>query len=278
MTYREICRALEIAGVDTPQWDAQLLIEHFCGKDRLFLLGNPDQALDSKELEQAVAKRCQREPLQYLIGTWSFYNQTYEVSPACLIPRSDTEILVEEAIKRLPQNAFFADLCTGSGCIAVSVLAERYDTRAVAVDLSSDALTLAKRNAERNGVSERFRGILGDVLHFSTELMESIPRPHAILSNPPYIPTSVLKDLSPEIGREPRMALDGGDDGLIFYRELFRVAREWLADDGFCLFEIGYDQGNSLRALAAENGFSCEIKRDLGGCDRVAILYPRHIE
>ena len=278
MTYREICRALEIAGVDTPQWDAQLLIEHFCGKDRLFLLGNPDQELDSKELEQAVAKRCQREPLQYLIGTWSFYNQTYEVSPACLIPRSDTEILVEEAIKRLPQNAFFADLCTGSGCIAVSVLAERYDTRAVAVDLSSDALTLAKRNAERNGVSERFRGILGDVLHFSTKLMESIPRPHAILSNPPYIPTSVLKDLSPEVGREPRMALDGGDDGLIFYRELFRVAREWLADDGFCLFEIGYDQGNSLRALAAENGFSCEIKRDLGGCDRVAILYPRHIE
>lgn len=278
MTYRKICQALENAGVDTPQWDAQLLIEHFCGKDRLFLLGNPDQELDSKELEQAVAKRCQREPLQYLIGTWSFYNQTYEVSPACLIPRSDTEILVEEAIKRLPQNAFFADLCTGSGCIAVSVLAERSDTSAVAVDLSSDALTLANRNAERNGVSERFRGILGDVLHFSTELMDSIPRPHALLSNPPYIPTSVLKDLSPEVGREPQMALDGGDDGLVFYRELFRVAKQWLADDGFCLFEIGYDQGDSLRALAAENGFSCEIKKDLGSCDRVAILYPHHIQ
>ncbi len=278
MTYREICQALERAGVDTPQWDAQLLIERFCKKDRLFLLGNPDQELNSQELKQAVEKRCQREPLQYLIGVWGFYNQTYEVSPACLIPRSDTEILVEEAIKRLPQNAYFADLCTGSGCIAVSVLAERHDTRAVALDLSSEALSLAIRNAERNGVSDRFRGILGDVLHLSEETINAASRPHAILSNPPYIPTSVLSRLSPEVGHEPRMALDGGNDGLIFYRALFRVAKQWLADDGFCLFEIGYDQGDALRMLAKENGFFCEIKKDLGGQDRVAILSHQDIK
>ncbi len=278
MTYREICQALERAGVDTPQWDAQLLIEHFCGKDRLFLLGNPDRELNSEELERAVAKRCEREPLQYLIGSWCFYKQTYEVSPACLIPRSDTEILVEEAIKRLPQNAFFADLCTGSGCIAVSVLAERCDTHALAVDLSRDALSLAIRNAERNGVSERFCGIHGDVLRFPAASFHEFPLPQAILSNPPYIPSSDLPKLSPEVGREPRMALDGGKDGLTFYRALLKLAKTWLAENGFCLFEIGYDQGDALRALAAENGFSCEIKKDLGGQDRVAILSPNGIK
>lgn len=274
MTYRNICDAFTKAGIDSPQWDAQLLIEHFCGKDRLSILASPDLEFDSAELDTAVSQRCQRIPLQYLLGTWDFYKQTYQVSPACLIPRSDTEILVEEAIKRLPPNAFFADLCTGSGCIAISTLAERQDTQAVGVDLSKDALSIAERNAERNGVSSRFCGIYGDLLHFSTDIVERFPKPVAILSNPPYIRRSTLDELSPEVKHEPQMALDGGEDGLIFYRALLKIAKIWLQKDGFCLFEIGYDQGADLRQLAAQHGFSCEIKKDFGGCDRVAILHP----
>lgn len=277
MTYAEICRALAASGIDSPEWDAQLLIEHFCNKDRLYILANPNENLVSEELRQAAEKRCDREPLQYLIGTWPFYRQEYEVSPACLIPRSDTEILVEEAIGRLPQNAFFADLCTGSGCIAVSVLAERGDTHALAVDLSKDALSLAERNAIRNRVSDRLSIKHADILQFPTEWIENGPRPQAILSNPPYIRTSVLKELAPEVGFEPQMALDGGEDGLIFYRALLKIAQKWLAPSGFCLFEIGYDQGNELRVLAENMGFSCTIRKDFGGCDRVAILYPNDI-
>lgn len=273
MTYQEICRAFRGAKIESPEWDAQLLIEHFCGLDRIAILADPQKDLTCPALDEAVRRRCAREPLQYLLGVWEFYHQTYEVSPHCLIPRSDTEILVEEAVKRLPRGAFFADLCAGSGCIGISVLSERPDTSALAVELSPDALELARRNAKRNGVEGRYTAIHGDVLELSADWISG-KKPMAILSNPPYIRTDVIEGLSPEVGHEPRMALDGGADGLIFYRALIDLACMWLADGGFCLFEIGYDQGEALKELAAEHGFSCEIKKDLGGCDRVAILCP----
>ena len=127
---------------------------------------------------------------------------------------------------------------------------------------------MAARNAARNGVADRLTLRAADVLNFVPEY----PRPAAILSNPPYIRTSELETLSPEVRSEPRMALDGGEDGLRFYRALLRIAREWLEPDGFCLFEIGYDQADDLRRMAAENGFTCSILRDYGGNDRVAEL------
>ena len=184
MTYGEICTVLRNAGVENAEWDALLLLEHFSGADRSRVLFTPEQDYRSDELFSAIQKRAQRVPLQYLLGEWAFYRQTYEVSPDCLIPRPDTELLVEEAVRTLPQGAFFADLCTGSGCIAVSVLAERSDTRAVAVDLSAAALAVAKRNASRNGVSNRFFGVRADVLRPAQALFRIFPKPAAILSNP----------------------------------------------------------------------------------------------
>ncbi len=274
MTYGEICTVLRNAGVENAEWDALLLLEHFCAADRSRVLFTPEQDYRSDELFSAVQKRAQRVPLQYLLGEWAFYRQTYEVSPDCLIPRPDTELLVEEAVRTLPQGAFFADLCTGSGCIAVSVLAERSDTRAVAVDLSAAALAVAKRNASRNGVSNRFFEVRADVLRPAQALFRIFPKPAAILSNPPYIRTDVLDSLSPEVRQEPRMALDGGGDGLLFYRALLGIASDWLEADGLCLFEIGFDQGEAVAALAEERDFSCRIRRDYGGCDRLAILKP----
>jgi len=277
MTYSDICARLRAAGVENAEWDAQLLIERACGADGLAILGEPNRDYDGEWLEAAVLKRCAGEPLQYLLGEWEFYRQTYEVTPACLIPRPDTEILVEEAIRLLPEGAFFADLCTGSGCIAISTLAERPDTSALAVDLSAEALEVAKRNAVKNGVASRFFAERDDVLRLSEALLTRYPRPTAILSNPPYIRTEVLQTLSREVLREPRMALDGGEDGLLFYRALLTLASRWLADGGFCLWEIGFDQGDSVSSMADELGFSCSLRRDYGGCDRVAILRRRDI-
>ena len=272
MTYRGICAALREAGVDQPERDAELLLEHFCGASLSRVLAEPERQYGGEALCRAVEERCRRVPLQYIIGVWDFYRQTYEVSPDCLIPRQDTEILVEEAVSSLPRGAFFADVCTGSGCIAVSVLAERRDTHALAVELSAPALKLAGRNAERNGVSERFVPMRADALRLSRSDLRQFPSPDAILSNPPYIRTGVLDTLAPEVRREPRMALDGGADGLRFYRALIALAAWWLKPEGFCLFEIGFDQAGELDALAKEGGFSCRILRDLGGCDRVAML------
>lgn len=234
---------------------------------------DPERRFSSPELLSAVERRAGRFPLQYLLGEWAFYRQTYRVAPGCLIPRSDTEILVEEAIRKLPKGAFFADLCTGSGCIAISILCERKDTTAIAVDLSEDALQIAAENAERNGVRDRLILKKADLITVKPEEWGSeLPMPDAIFSNPPYIRTGDLVDLSPEVGAEPRMALDGGEDGLIFYRRLFPIAQEWLQPEGFCLFEIGYDQAKDIQALARNRFASCRILRDFGGNDRVAVL------
>lgn len=269
MTYRELCERLRAGGVETPEWEAECLLEDLCGADRFLLLSEPDRDWKSDRLADALERRLAHEPLQYILGTWCFYRQTYRVTPDCLSPRADTEILVEEAIRRLPRGACFADLCTGSGCIGISVLAERQDTRAIGVDLSQRALKVAAENAVRNGVSDRFRLLCADLL---TADPLSLGRFDAILSNPPYIRTDVVETLSEEVRREPHMALDGGRDGLAFYRALLKIAPVCLAPDGFCLFEIGYDQADEIRNLAAENGFTCTVRKDLGGQDRVAIL------
>ncbi len=271
MTYREIVAKLQNAGVESAEWDAFLLVERFFRLSREQVLAEPERQLASPELDAAVERRAARTPLQYVLGEWQFYRQTYRVGPGCLIPRADTEILVEEAIRKLPKGTFFADLCTGSGCIAISILCERPDVTAVALDLSDDALAIAAENASRNGVASRLTFRKADLLA-RDEWNADLPAPAAILSNPPYIRTGDIANLSPEVQTEPRMALDGGADGLVFYRKLLPLAKKWLAPNGFCLFEIGFDQADEIRELAKKYAFICRILRDYGGNDRVALL------
>ena len=271
MTYREICKRLEDAGIEQSQWDAECLILHHCKVTPSALRTDPDKDFSETALLEALSRRCAREPLQYILGEWEFYRQRFEVSPDCLIPRSDTEILVEEAIRRLPRGARFADLCTGSGCIAISVLAERPDTTAVALEKYPATLALAVRNADRNGVSSRFTPVCADVtLPPPKELGTGLD---AILSNPPYIVSSVMKTLSPEVLSEPHAALDGGEDGLTFYRAILTKYTPCLSPNGFFLFEIGFDQAEALTELAHAHGFTdIRVIRDLGGCDRTVYL------
>ena len=263
---------MEKAGIETPEYDAQILLEHFCSVRPHELLFFREKDFDSAELRSAVEKRASRYPLQYIIGSWSFMTEEYEVNEHCLIPRQDTELLVETAIEALPENANFIDLCTGSGCVAVSTLAARPDCRATAADLFPETLALAKRNAEKNGVADRFSPVLADVLSEPSEDVKARAPFDAVLSNPPYIQSHVVKTLSPEVGYEPEAALDGGRDGLDFYRAILKFYTPLLSPDGFFAFEIGYDQGRDLNTLAAENGFCCKILSDLSGNDRVAVL------
>ena len=267
MTYREAVRLLESCGVEDAAYDAAELFSFFVGVSRAELLAKGERDFDSEALSEAVKKRCERVPLQYILGEWEFFGLTLEVGPDCLCPRGDTEITVEETLKRLPRGARVLELCTGSGCIPIALCATRGDITAVSTDAFENTLALAKRNADKNGVGDRITFLLSDI--FAREL------PYndfdAIVSNPPYIPTADVGGLSPEVSREPRAALDGGADGLDFYREILGYYTRYLKPHGFVALEIGYDQGDAVSALARENGLDCEIIKDLGGNDRCAV-------
>ena len=187
-----------------------------------------------------------------------------------LIPRPDTEKLVELAVRMMPQKARFIDLCTGSGCIAISTLAARPDCHAVAVDLFEPTLEIARENAENNGVGDRIGLVAKDVL--APDFMEELGVFDCILSNPPYIESQELPLLERELSYEPRAALDGGEDGLDFYRVIIKKYGKYLRPAGMMLLEIGWNQGKSVATIAAEAGFRCEVYKDYSGNDRVAYL------
>ena len=270
MTYNEICNALAGAEIENNRGEASMLICRFCSINQADLLMRRDEDFDCPELESAVKKRCEHYPLQYILGYWDFCNETYRVNENTLIPRQDTEKLVELAIRYLPENARFIDLCTGSGCIAISTLAARKDCRAVAVDIFPETLEIAGENAESNGVGDRVGFLCRDVL--SAEFMNEVGSFDCILSNPPYIETKQIALLDEELSFEPEAALDGGDDGLDFYRVIIADYKKYLNKDGIMLLEIGCDQAKAVTAIAANAGMRCEIFKDYGGNDRVAYL------
>ena len=266
MTRRALIDRLFRAGIEDADTEARLLLTHFTGLSSAALLLSSDRDFDSPALLHAVERRIMREPLAYILGEAYFMDERYLVSPDCLIPRSDTERLVELASALLPEGAVFADLCTGSGCVAISLLCRRPDCRAVAYDISDAAIAIARKNAALNGVADRISFRTADLLALDG-LDSSFA---AILSNPPYICSDVVPTLSPEVMHEPRLALDGGDDGLIFYRHFLSRFPSFLASNGFFLFEIGFDQADALSALSEKAHFSCIIHKDYGENDRIA--------
>ena len=267
MTLNEAISMLERAGVDSPSHDAEELFCHFGGysKSTLYMMKNAES--NSPELIDAIERRAKREPLQYITGEAYFYREKYKVTPDCLIPRFDTEILVDYAVKHLPRGATFMDLCTGSGCIAISTLNNTEDTYAIAVDLDGGALAVAEENAHSIGVQDRLHLCRLDLM--TEEVDEEV---FAILSNPPYVSEAAYMTLEGEIYHEPPHAFVGGADGGDFYRRITPIYKNKIAKEGFIAYEIGYDQAELLRSIAEECGMTCEILTDLSHNDRVAVL------
>ncbi len=272
MKLSEAIKRLREAGIDDAAFEAREIFSRLGGMSRVDLI-SPYAECQSEAVISAIERRESREPLGYILGEASIYRETYKVTPAVLIPRPDTEILIDYGVKNLPRGARFLDICTGSGCVAISTLKNTVETRALAIDISAEAISVAKENGETNGVFERLELICADALAYSTDELFD-----AVLSNPPYIAENVYKGLQKEIFFEPEIAFVGGEDGAKFYRELTKKYKNNLKNDGFMAYEIGYDQGDILRGIAEDNGMSCLIIKDLSGNDRVAVLKVKKTE
>lgn len=296
--YAEAERRLEEAGIEEAALDAWLLLEHVTGISRASYYADPDRELPAdqwKRYRELVCLRAERVPLQHITGTQEFMGLSFEVNEHVLIPRQDTEILVEQALGFIKSGKVPAaensrtrilDMCTGSGCILLSVMhwAESYRQKTLCraedtardgekqdiiiiegtgADISPQALAVAEKNARRLGVSAGFiQSDLFDAVH---------GRYGMILSNPPYIRTDEIKDLQEEVRlHDPVIALDGKEDGLYYYRRIVRESRSCLEEGGMLLFEIGCDQAEAVSGLMSAAGFrEITVKKDLAGLDRV---------
>lgn len=254
-------------GVENARLEAEWLLCEALGLDRVGLYLNFDKPLTDGELASyraMVSRRAKREPLQYILGSQEFHGLDFAVTPDVLIPRHDTEVLVDEALRRAPPDAAILDIGLGSGCIAIALAAARPDAAVCGVEQSPAALAIARDNAARLGVSlETVGGSLFEPLQGR--------RFDLIVSNPPYIPTVDLATLEPEVREhEPLGALDGGADGLAFYREIIPAAPRHLNPGGWLLVEIGISQGAAVRELFAAQGFTAIFSApDPAGIERV---------
>ena len=305
----EIENALASFGAENPREEALIIVEELFGLGRAALMLERDRDFSSQELTALLEKRKEHVPLQHIIGKWGFMGKEFYVSPECLIPRPDTEILVEKALEILknrhpvcefegkntphpsaeptpsPQGEGkegagvfengldVADLCTGSGCIGLSLLMYGEIDKVTLMDISSGALDMARKNAALHGLGEKCEFVLGDIT-------KDMPRRKfgLIASNPPYIPTGDIAGLSEEVKKEPMLALDGGQDGLDIIRFLIGEGLSYLKENGAMLIEFGYDQGEIMDTLLRQKRDtgsikSYEILHDYGGNPRVAVIY-----
>lgn len=278
------------AGIAEAQLEARLLLEYVCGTDRNTLLVHDGREVSAEEAgryEACISRRLKHEPLQYITGQQDFMGLTYIVNEHVLIPRQDTEILVEEAMRHLHDGMRILDMCTGSGCILLSLLYYSNDCTGLGVDISKEALQVAEDNARKLGRDRKALNaafLQGDLF----EGLEEAALPKAenggigdsgaypaefemIVANPPYIRSGVIETLMPEVREyEPLTALDGREDGLHFYRRIIPQAGKYLTGGGRLFLEIGYDQGEAVRAMMESAGFiEVEVVKDYGGLDRV---------
>ncbi len=274
MTKTQLIEKLKAIGSEEPQSEAKIILRELFDASGRDMLLSPERDYQSAELDALLERRANREPLQYILGYTYFCDEKYYLNRDTLIPRADTEMLVTVAVRLLKCKGKFADLCTGSGCVAISTLARRPDATALAIDISEGAVEMARKNAAENEVEDKLKVICADIKNFPLE-----GEYDAILSNPPYIQSDVIDTLSPELAHEPRIALDGGKDGMDYYRFIIENYEKHLAAGGFFAFEIGYDQGDEITRLAEECGMHCDLALDYSDNPRVAVLRrPSEVE
>ena len=267
--------------VDNARHDAQILLRKVLNRDLTFLIAHDDEFLSesqSAEFDEFVTRRANGEPLQHITGAQEFYGLDFEVNENVLIPRPETEFLVEAALEilRKQTNQKFCDVGTGSGCVAVAIAKNLLEATGVCLDISSAALSVAARNANNNRVAERLQFVESDVFTAFSNPKSKIRNPKfaVIVSNPPYIPNQDAATLQREVVNfEPHSALFGGADGLDIVRELLTDAPEFLTADGFLLFEIGFGQSDDVRELIDRNIWQLlEIREDLQAIPRTVVL------
>ncbi len=271
MTRTKLIAALAKAGAEDPASEAFILLDGLFGVSVESAVMDRAREYDDAVLCEAIERRKNNEPVQYIVGKAYFCNEVYYLNENCLIPRADTELLVLHAWQLAPKNGRFADLFCGSGCVGISLACMRGDLSGIGVDISAGALEMSRKNADANGVSDRVSFICGDVARspLGDEKFD------IITANPPYITADEMLSLTPEVLREPHLALYGGEDGLDLFRAMLESCARNLADGGYILCEIGWRQGDDAIKTAAEYGFECEILCDLGGNPRVAKMKKR---
>ena len=261
---------------DFPQLDAQLILAHVLGKPRTWIAAHGDASLTRLEIDsaqEAFTRLKAGEPLPYILGHWDFYGLEFDVTKDVLIPRPETELLVEKAIAWLqvsPERRTIADIGTGSGAIAVSLAMHVPDAHILATDISFAALKIAQHNAQKFHVHHKINFLQCDLLPQHVDNLSTDRHFDLICANPPYIPTDILHQL-PIFGREPTLALDGGADGLDAYRRLYKLAPDWLAPQGMMLIETEATLGVQALSLAYDSfsDVSIHLHQDLAGHDRL---------
>lgn len=263
---------LQEKGCGSARLDAELLLGHVLGLDRLSLYLNFDKPLSSQEVDayrRLIGRRGQRVPVAYLTGEKEFYSLPLKVNEHVLIPRPETEFVVDKVLELLEPGrpAQVLELGTGSGAIAIAVAYQDPDFRITAVDISPAALEVAQANAQRLEVD-------GQISFVESDLYQNVSGTYAVIcSNPPYIRRRELRSLAPEVAAEPAVALDGGPDGLDFYRRILGQAASFLEPPGFVVLEIGWDQAAAVRSIGEEAGLTwLETVQDYGGRDRVVVF------
>ena len=273
----EGAQRLSEGAVAEPRREAGSLLAHALGRDRSFVIAHAADALNDDECEAfrfLIARRAGGEPLQYLTGRQEFFKLDFEVTPAVLIPRPETELVIETALELLRNDPepYLADIGAGSGCIAISILHELSTARAVATDVSSAALQVTRQNAARHGVADRLEVLESD--YFSA--LEATGSFNLIASNPPYISDDEMKNLQREVNYEPHAALAGGPDGLSVIRRLLLEAPPFLRPGGYFVFEIGFGQSGAVEQLIDRRVWRLlEIRTDLQKIPRTFVLQVR---
>lgn len=271
---RRASQELDQAGVAEARREAGSLLSHVIGKDRTFLIAHAEDLLSDEELKSfanAVTRRAAGEPAQYITGTQDFFGRAFRVTPDVLIPRPETELLVEAALQVMDTGANVCDVGTGSGCIAITLVCERSDARATAIDVSEAALNVARQNACDHSVEGRVDFVRSDCF---SALNSGDSQFDLIISNPPYVSAKALPGLQREVrDHEPLVALSPGPDGLIVIRRLLEDAPAFLRANGHLLMEIGFDQAETVQNLVDQRVWTMkEILPDLQCIPRIVVL------
>lgn len=269
---QKLKRILEESGINCADFETEQLLK-WCIGDRYYITDSTEDIGEEREqiLTEAAVMRAKGEPLQYIIGEWDFYGYTFKVGHGVLIPRQETEVLVERTLPFLNQSSVAVDLCSGSGCIPIAI-AKKSKADCYGVEISKAAISYFEENLKLNGVGNKVRIVEGDVLNPTQDTLNLLPRQaDLITANPPYLTAEEMENLQKEVRREPELALFGGKDGLDFYRIIFEKWKPLLKPKGIFAVETGDKQGERVKEIMTAAGFEVQVFKDYGGIPRVVL-------